>query len=183
MVNEAGQILLPLTGIDRNVLYEMHRVTEIGLMFNSTPAKKHCLFILTSKSNDIEAYLKRRSNIISFTEISALRRLYEIKCKEEFKRDWGNMIKGKYSLVNKDTVFEVILPTLRQNRAQWKQIFYKDEEAIKELISKKLEGKYKGTKLRDMVDHLTHETIKGGSTIELKEKIDYNDNKIVYATS
>ena len=169
---------MPLTGVNKEVLFELHRLAEIGLMYNETKSNRYCLFINTLKSADVRNYLNKVAKIVSITETSSLKALYEIECKEEFKKDWSRIMKGKYSLVDKATVFETILPTLRENRNKWRAIFYRDKDAIRDVIKKRLETRYSGNKLKEVVEDTLKDLEITKTTFEIKSPLKIEENTI-----
>lgn len=178
-LNEAGQILLPLTKVSKEIIYELCHLTEVGLKFNNVVAEKWCLFILTSRSIEVENYLNKVAKIKKQEDIGLLKRLYTIEVSEEYKMDWRSIIRGKYSLVNKVVVNKVILPNLRGNKRDWKRIFDKDEMALRSLLERKL-NRYKGQKLTDAVNATIKEMKQLDVSVELKPAINHNENTIIY---
>jgi hypothetical protein len=148
-------------------------------MFNNEKAKTYQLFIFTSRNKDIENYLNKTCKIINIEEKGTLKRLYSIECKEEFKNDWKNIMKGNYSLVNKDTVNNIIIPTLKGNKRDWKNIFNQDHSGLKKTIERKF-PKLEGQALRKVVEDTIKDLKKVNLTIELKEPIKKIENKIIY---
>lgn len=178
-LNEAGQVLLPLTGLNKEILYSLFEKTEVGLMFNDTKAEKYNIFIFTSKNKAIEDYLNKVSKVTNFEDKGLLKRLYSIECKEDYKMDWRNIMKGKYSLVNRTTVNNNILPTLKGNRKAWKEVFNQDDSGLIRVIERKFPN-LQGEKLRKVVNDTIEDIKKVKLTMELKEPLKIIENTIKY---
>ena len=181
MVNEAGQILAPLVGVNKEALYALCPSAEIGLKYNDRIANRHELFIFVTRDERTSEYLNRACDVISTEDYGMLKRLFTVRCKEEYQRDWSNIMKGRYYAVSKETVNMVILPTLKGNRRTWKAVFNEDEELLREVLKRKLNSRYKnGSDLYKAVGDTVDDIKKLKVRVTLKEALNPSENEITY---
>ena len=178
-LNEVGQVLLPLTGIDKNELFSYGSNTEIGIKFNEEKAPRYCLFVFANRSSNLEEYLNKVSKIVGSEDKGLLRRLYTIECAEDYKKEWSHIMKGRYSLVNKEVINRLILPTLKGNKRAWKQVFDRDDLGLRKVLETRFQS-YKGEALKQVIDDTISDMKAVGVSIELKEPIKHEQNSIVY---
>lgn len=180
MLNEAAQILLPLTGISKDTLYQICPSTEVGLQYNEIEAGRFELFVFVTRDARVQQYIKNVCEVIEQEDKGLMKRLFTIRCKEVHERDWSNIRKGKYYAVSKDTVNNILLPSLRGNRKTWKSIFYGDEELMSDLIRKKLEPLYKDAAvLKKHIKETLKDIKEVGINIKMKP-INSSENVIRY---
>jgi len=181
MVNEAGQILAPLVGINKEALYALCPNVEIGLKYNEKKANRYELFIFSTRDERTLEYIKKACEIINIEDFGMLKRLFTVKCKEEYLSDWSNIMKGRYYAVSKETVNMIILPTLKGNRKSWKSIFNEDEELLEQMLKMKLNSRYKnGSDLYKAVKETVEDIKKVNVRVQLKSPITPDNNTIEY---
>jgi hypothetical protein len=132
-LNEAGQLLLPLVGINRKTLMNISSgIEKIGI-------KDGKLGILANEVLKIENY-----------PIKGTKYIYLLEPLPEYKIDFNKLLDGNYVGISKKAKI-LILSNLINTKKEWRGILYNSEEAVKDKLRKVL-----GTRprLEDTVNNL-----------------------------
>jgi len=133
VLNEAGQLLLPLVGIDRRKLAKIaDNIVKIGIHGNA-------ISILSDVALNIETEPEKGTHYI-----------YIIPPNTEYKRDFIKLLKGNYYGVSSKTK-TLILRNLGNTKVKWRGIFYNSEPAVKNKLKAVLGNR---ENLEDTVDNL-----------------------------
>jgi len=164
-LNEAGQLLLPLVGINRRKLHTIKDSIEaIGIVDNT-------LAIRTSYEIEIDC-----------VPVKGTKYIYLIQPKPEYNKDFNKLLIGNYYGIKASTK-SYILSNLSKNKDMWRDIFNNTEKAIKDRLTSIL-GKNREN-LEDILDDLYHNITKDKRSISKFQaykplnqlNLDINDNK------
>jgi len=119
-LNEAGQLLLPLVGINRNKLNTYaESIIKIGIEDNK-------LGILSdSKLNGLD------------NPEYGFKYKYLLEPLEEYQSDFNKLLKGDYYNI-KEKSKKLILDNLDTNRSKWRGILYNEPETVRTVMRSKI---------------------------------------------